>query len=178
VAPPAGDQAERRLDLPEDGRFARGEAHVARQDELAAGAADATFDLRDGDEATGAEVAEQGSDGGFAGQLRRLGPVLGDPRQIDVRDEVVRVGAREHDDVARGVRLGALDQGDEVTDELGPEKVHRRRRDLGNDDARIDAHADRLERPGIRCRRDRHEPAAIVSRMIEAYSAGASSQTK
>jgi hypothetical protein len=78
VAPPAGDQAERRLDLTEDGRFARGEAHVARQDELAAGAADSTLDLCDGDEATGAEMAEQGSDRGFAGQLRRLGPVLGD----------------------------------------------------------------------------------------------------
>ncbi len=61
-AAPAGDQAERRLELTEDRRFARGEAHVARQHELAAGAADATLDLRDGDETAGAQMAKQERD--------------------------------------------------------------------------------------------------------------------
>ena len=46
-AAPAGDQTERRLRLTEDRRLPGGEAHVARQHELAAGAAYATLDLRD-----------------------------------------------------------------------------------------------------------------------------------
>ena len=91
---PAGEQTERRLELTEDRRLARGEAHVARQHELAAGGADATLDLRDGDEAACAQMAEQNGDRRLAGQLRRLRPVLGDPGQIDVGDEVVGVGAR------------------------------------------------------------------------------------
>jgi hypothetical protein len=48
---PAGELAERRFELAEDSRFARGEAHVAGQHELAAGATHAPRDLRDGDEA-------------------------------------------------------------------------------------------------------------------------------
>ena len=90
----AGDQAERRLELTEDRRLSRGEAHVARQHELAAGAADAALDLRDGDEAARAQMTEQEGDRRFAGQLRRLRPVLLDPGHVDVGDEVVGVGAR------------------------------------------------------------------------------------
>jgi hypothetical protein len=104
-------------------------------------------------------MSEQRGDRGLAGQLGRLGAVLGDPFEVDVRDEVVRVGAREHDDAARRVRLGALDQGDEVTDELGAEEVHGRGRDLDEEDARVDPHVERLERPWVRRGRGAHDPA-------------------
>ena len=67
-------------------------------------------------------MTEQESDRGFAGQLRRLGPVLGGPGEIDVRDEVVGVGACEHEYLARAVCLDTLNQGDEVTDEFGPRR--------------------------------------------------------
>src|SRR5262249_26014119 len=58
----AGDQAEAFFRLTEDRRLPRGKAHVARQDELVAGAAHAPRDPRDGDEATGAQVAKQHAD--------------------------------------------------------------------------------------------------------------------
>jgi hypothetical protein len=69
---------------PEDRRLARGEAHVARQHELAAGAADAALDLRDRHQTADAEVAEQPRDRRLANELRRLGPVLRDPRHVNV----------------------------------------------------------------------------------------------
>jgi hypothetical protein len=56
----AGEQTERRLELAEDRRLARGETHVAGQHELAAGTANPPFDLRDGDQAAGAEMMKQG----------------------------------------------------------------------------------------------------------------------
>jgi hypothetical protein len=71
-------------------------------------------------------MAEQERQRGFADQLGRLGPVLRDLGQVDVRDEVVGVGAAEDHDLARVVALGMLDQRDEVADERCPEEVHRR----------------------------------------------------
>jgi len=53
----AGDQAKSRLGLAEDRRPSRGKTHVARQHELAAGAAPG--DLGDGDEAGYAQVAKE-----------------------------------------------------------------------------------------------------------------------
>jgi hypothetical protein len=76
---PAGEQTERRLYLTENRSLSRGKAHVARQHELAAGAAYATLDLRDGDEAACAQMAKQEGDRRFAGQLRRRLAVLFDP---------------------------------------------------------------------------------------------------
>ena len=83
--PPApGIRPNARLRLTENRRLARSKTHVARQHEFAAGAAYAALDLRDGDEAAGAEMAKQEGDRWFTGQLRRLFPVLCDPRHVDV----------------------------------------------------------------------------------------------
>ena len=93
----AGKQTERRLELTEDRRLSRGKTHIARQHELATGAAHATLDLRDGDQAAGAQMTKQAAERRFAGELRRFLPVFADPSHVDVRDEVVGVGAREHE---------------------------------------------------------------------------------
>jgi hypothetical protein len=106
----AGEQTERRLELTEDRRLSRGKAHVAGQHELAAGAADATLDLRDGDEAAHAQMAKQEGDRQIAGQRRRLRPVFADPSHVDVGNEVVGVGAREHEHPGGVAGLGALDE--------------------------------------------------------------------
>ena len=74
----ARDLTEGAFDLTENRRLARGKAHVAREDELAAGAAYATLDLRDSDETARAQVTKQKGDRSFAGQLRGLFPVLFD----------------------------------------------------------------------------------------------------
>src|SRR6202521_392169 len=72
----AGVHAEPRFRLTENRRFSCGEAHVAGQHEFTAGAADASLDLRDGDEAARAQMAKQEADRRFAGQLRRFLAVL------------------------------------------------------------------------------------------------------
>jgi hypothetical protein len=149
---PAGEQTERRLDLSKDCCLSRGETHVARQYELAAGAAHATLDLRDADQAARAEMAKQEGDRRLADQFRRLFPVRRDSSHVDVRDEVVGVGAPEHEHLQRVVRLGALNERDQVADQLGPEEIHRRGRDLREDSGPVDMHCECLERPGIRCR--------------------------
>ena len=144
-AAPAGDHAERRLELTEDRRLARGKAHVARQHELAAGAAYATLDLRDGDEAACAQMAKQQGDRRLAGQLRRLRPVLLDPGHVDVGNEVVGVGALEHEHLDGVVGLGLLNEGDQIADQLGPQKIHGRGRDLREQNGPFLAHGERLE---------------------------------
>ena len=117
-----GEHAERGLELGEDRRLSRGEAHVARQHELAARATHATLYLGDSDEPARAEVVEQEGDRRFAGQLGGLRPVLGDPGQVDVRDEVVGVGGAEHEHLERVVGLGSLNERDQITDQLGAQK--------------------------------------------------------
>ena len=62
-----GELTERRLELTKDRRLARGEAHVARQHELAARSTDATLDLRDRDEPARAQIAKQETDRRLAG---------------------------------------------------------------------------------------------------------------
>ena len=89
---------------------------AAIRSEHKAAAADAPFDLRNGDEAACSEIAEQDGDRGLAGQLRRLLPILADPRYVDVRDEIVGVGAREHEYLDRAVGLGSLNQRDQIAD--------------------------------------------------------------
>ena len=77
-------RAERQLQLTEDRRLSRGETQVARQHEFAAGAAYATLDLGDGDQAARAQMTKQKGDRRFAGQLGRLGAVLLYPGHVDV----------------------------------------------------------------------------------------------
>ena len=136
--------AERRLRLTENRRLSRGKAHVARQHEFAAGAAHAPLDLRDRDEAACAQIAKQQADRRFAGQLRRLLPVLVDPGHVDVGNEIVGVGALEHEHLDGVVGLGSLDERDQIADQLGPEKIHRRGRNLREQDGPFLAHFERL----------------------------------
>ena len=148
----AGDLTERRLELREDRRFARGEAHVAGEHELAASRAHAALDLRDGDEAACAQVAEQERDRRYTGEFRRFLPVLRDSRQVDMRDEVVRVAALEHQHLVCVVCFGSLDQGDEIANQLRAEEIHGWSEDLRKQNRPVYVHGDGLERPLIPCR--------------------------
>jgi hypothetical protein len=141
-----GDQAEALLHLSEDRRLPRREAHVASQHELASGASDSSLDLGDRDEAAGAQVPEHQTERRLAGELRRLVAILGDPGHVHVRDEVVRVGAEEHDHPHALVGLGPLNQRDQVADQLGSEEIHRRSGDFRKEDSAVAPHPDRLER--------------------------------
>jgi hypothetical protein len=85
----AGDEAEPLLRLSEDRGLPCSEAHVARQCEFAASAAYAPFDLRNRDESACAQIAEQHGDRGLARQLRRLLPILVDPRHVHMRNEII-----------------------------------------------------------------------------------------
>ena len=136
---------EGRLELTENRRLPRGKAHVARQHELAAGAAHATLDLRDGDEAACAQMAKQEGDRRFAGQLRRLLPVLFDPGHVDVGNEIVGVGALEHEHLDGVVGLGSLNEGDQIADQFGPQKIHGRGRNFREQNGPFLAHLERLE---------------------------------
>lgn len=100
------------LRLTENRRLPRGIAHVAREHELAAGAAHASFDLRDGDEPACAQMAKQKADRRFADKLRRLLPVLLDLGHVDVGNEIIWVGALEYEHLDGVVGLGALDERD------------------------------------------------------------------
>jgi len=60
-------------------------------------AAYASLDLCDADEAACAQVSKQQAVLRFADQPRRLLPQLLDPGHVDVRNEIVAVGAREHE---------------------------------------------------------------------------------
>src|SRR5262245_46296152 len=106
----AGRRAKRRLRLSEDRRLSRGEAHVHRQHELAAGAAYASLDLRNGHEAACTQMAEEKGDRRLAGQLRSLLPVLRDAGDVDVGNEIVGVGALEHQHLDSVVGLGELNE--------------------------------------------------------------------
>src|SRR5207302_1070282 len=106
--------------------------HVACQNELAAGAADAACDLRDGDESTRAEPSEQQSQGRFAGQRPRGLSILRDRRDIDVRDEIVGISALEYEHLNGRVGLRLLDQGDEVTHQHPRSSSNYARKDLND----------------------------------------------
>ena len=92
----AFDGAQRWLHMPEDRRLLRGKAHVAGEQELAAGPSDTARDLGDGDQPALAQTPEQKAERRLPGQLGGGLPVLGDAVHVDVGDEVVRVGAAEH----------------------------------------------------------------------------------
>ena len=82
---PSRHLTERRLELAEDPGFARGEAHVAGEHELAPRGAHAALDLGDRDDPARAQVAEQERNRGLAGQLGRFRPVLGDPGDVGLK---------------------------------------------------------------------------------------------
>jgi hypothetical protein len=120
----AGKQTERGLYLTKNRRLTRRKPHVAREHELAAGAACSALNLRDANEAACAQTAKQERERRFSRQLRRLLAVLFDPRQVDVRYEIVRVSALEHEYLDGVVGLGALNEGDEIANEFRSEKIH------------------------------------------------------
>ena len=142
----AGQLTERRLELAEDRRLARREAHVTGENELAARGPDPALYLRDGHEPAGTQVTKHQPDRCLAGQLGRLGPVLGHSVQVDMGDEVVGICACEHEHASGVVRFGALDQRDQVADQFGSQEIHRGSRDLREHDATFLADVERLER--------------------------------
>jgi hypothetical protein len=82
-------------------------------------------------------VAKQRGDRRFAGQSCGFRAILGDPCEVEVRDEVVRVGALEDDHLQLVVCVRVLNERDKVVNERRAEKVHRRRRDLGKQDPAV-----------------------------------------
>ena len=96
----AGKRADADLDLPEDCVLPRGEPHVARQRQLAARPAGPAADFRDRDDRQLAELVPQHAQRRVArpARLGRLGGVLGDLGQVDVRHEILRIGALQHHD--------------------------------------------------------------------------------
>src|SRR5262245_37551585 len=96
-----------------------------------------------------------------------------------MRDEVVGVGALEHNHPDGFVGLGALDSRNEVANQLGPQQVHGRSGDFRKQDAFVLPDGQRLETARIRLGRAHAAfPALIESSTAAAYSEGSSSQTK
>jgi hypothetical protein len=59
-------------------------------------------------------MAKQEAERRFTGQPRRLLPVFAEPCHVDVGNEVVGIGAREHKYLERAVSLGSLNQRNEI----------------------------------------------------------------
>src|SRR5690349_13598525 len=106
------NHTEGRLELTKDRRLACRKAHVAGEYEFAADSANPTFDLGDGHEAARAYVPKNLTNGGISVELRCCLTILLDPGNVNVRNEIVRVSALEHDDMIRIVSLGSLNQRD------------------------------------------------------------------
>src|ERR1041385_7228483 len=106
----SGNHTEGRLELTKDRRLARRKAHVAGEYELAADSANATLDLRDGHETAGAQVPKDLAHRGIAVELRCRLAVLFDSSNVDVRNEIVGVGALEHDDLDGVIGFGSLNE--------------------------------------------------------------------
>jgi hypothetical protein len=79
------------------------------------------------------------------GEHCSLGSVLGNPRQVDVRDEVVVVSALDDDNLQGVVPFHIAGQRDNVTNELGAEEVHRRSCDLREQHRTFGARGDGLQ---------------------------------
>jgi hypothetical protein len=62
-----------------------------------------------------------------AAPFGRFGGVLGDLGEVDMRDEVVRVGALQHHDPDLLVRFQRAEQADQVAHQFRSDQVHRRR---------------------------------------------------
>src|ERR1041385_425143 len=133
------------FDLTEDGSLTCRKSHVAGQRKLASGTTRATLDLGDAHKVTCAEVTKERRDGRFASQFCRLRAVLADARDIDVGDEVVGIAASENEHANCLVELRAPDQRYEIADELGTEKIHRRRQDVDEENASLAPDLERLK---------------------------------
>jgi hypothetical protein len=60
-------------------------------------------------------------------------------------NEVVWVGALEHEDLNVVVGLGSLKEGDQIADQFRTQKIHRRRRDLREQNRFVPAQGERFE---------------------------------
>ena len=149
--PPApGIRPKTDLRLAEDGRFSCGKAHVTPEHELVAGAAHATFYLRDRNQAACAHVAKEETEGRFPGELHGRLAVSFDLRDVDVRNEIVRVCALEYEHLGCVVGLRLLKDGNQVADELRAQEIHGRGSDLGEQNGAVALHADRFQSLGHR----------------------------
>ena len=99
-------------------------------------------------------MAKQERDRRFAVKLRRLLPVLFDLGHVDVGNEIVGVGALEHEHLEGVVGLGSLNERDQIADQLGPQKIHGRGRNFHEQNGPFPAHLERLEnhRAVVGCR--------------------------
>jgi hypothetical protein len=104
--------ASRSLWLAENCRLSCGKAHVARQHKLAAGRANATLDLCDGDQAARAEMTKHQANRCLASQLCCLCPVLLDLGHINMGNEIVGIGALEYEHLDGVTGLGLLNERD------------------------------------------------------------------
>ena len=62
-----------------------------------------------------------------------------------MRNEVVGVEALEHEDLKIVVRLGLLNEGHQIADQFGPDKVHGRSRNRREQDGPFLAYLQRVE---------------------------------
>jgi hypothetical protein len=123
----ARNDAEGDLGLREDGAAERTEAHVEREQELAAAPAGAALDHADRRRGHGAEAIDHAVEGPQRGRFRRrlLRHEL-NQRHVGVGDEEVRVGAAEHHDAHRIVALELTADAVEILDHRQVEQVDRR----------------------------------------------------
>jgi hypothetical protein len=99
----------------------------------------AAADLRDRDDRQLAELVPEHAQGRVlrSARLGCFGGVLDDLGQIDVRDEVVGVGALQHHHTGHRVGFQGAEEGDQVAYQLGPDEVHRRRVDHDTQHSRV-----------------------------------------
>ena len=101
-----------------------------------------------------------------------------DGRTIDVRNEVSGVGTTEYQHLAGLVGLGLLDEGDEIADQLGPEQVHWRGRDLGEEDTAFGSHPQRFELRRHCCQRSPVRNGLKAARNSDVNRSGCSHAAK
>ena len=63
-------------------------------------------------------------------------------------NEIVGVGALEHEHLDGVVGLGSLNEGDQIADQFGSQKIHGRGRDFREQNGPFLAHLERLENHG------------------------------
>ena len=71
------------------------------------------------------------------------------PGHVDVGNEIVRIGTLEHEHLDGVVGLGPLNEGDQIADQFGPQKIHGRGRNFREQNGPFLAHGERLENHGI-----------------------------
>ena len=71
------------------------------------------------------------------------------PGHVDVGNEIVRIGTLEHEHLDGVVGLGPLNEGDQIADQFGPQKIHGRGRNFREQNGPFLAHGQCLENHGI-----------------------------